>query len=202
MSAQRCKVIATCTSAASASCILQASPRRGGAGGLSDLMLAWKPLRPPLHYRNPPVNQGRSAVVQRATFPPRTMHFAGCLALTGRPSFCHILCMDEAGKHFSGSASASGDAPGQVGLGCLANEARIAYFSMEIALHPAMPACCLSHCSTNRPKEPATRASRTKTSKKFAGIACLLHTRRSPPAMIGSPLTSSIVCWAAPRLPR
>ena len=47
--------------------------------------------------------------------------------------------MDEAGKRFSRSASASHDTPGQVGLGSLANEAKIAYFSMEIALHPAMP---------------------------------------------------------------
>ena len=47
--------------------------------------------------------------------------------------------MDEAGKHFSVSASASSGTPGQVGLGSVANEARIAYFSMEIALHPAMP---------------------------------------------------------------
>jgi glucan phosphorylase len=47
--------------------------------------------------------------------------------------------MDEAGKNFSGSASASSGTPGQVGLGSLASEAKIAYFSMEIALNPAMP---------------------------------------------------------------
>jgi starch phosphorylase len=47
--------------------------------------------------------------------------------------------MDEGRTQFPPSASASSPAPGQAGLATVVNEARIAYFSMEIALHPAIP---------------------------------------------------------------
>ena len=47
--------------------------------------------------------------------------------------------MGEGRDQFSGFDSASSSPPGQVGLDSVVSGAQIAYFSMEIALHPAMP---------------------------------------------------------------
>lgn len=60
-------------------------------------------------------------------------------ALAGRTNLCDGRIMDEGRQHFPVSASSSSGSPGQVVLGGVGGEARIAYFSMEIALHPAIP---------------------------------------------------------------
>lgn len=60
-------------------------------------------------------------------------------ALAGTSSLCDCQYMDEGRKHFSVSASSSYGSPGPAGSGSVGDEARIAYFSMEIALHPAIP---------------------------------------------------------------